>query len=144
MLAWYDHSFASPSTDLLQRWADYHVCSWPEGFDQARLTQYFLAQNQPFSPVDDTKIISFSHFVPRNDLLPASGRSIDLLRPVLGSNAIDSHIRKLGSSMHIYGHHHVNHRSERDNIVYINNALGYPSEHHISAKQLLCIYEPCA
>ena len=61
VLAWYDHSFASPSSDLLQRWADYHVCSWPEGFDQARLTQYFLAQNPPFKPMDDNKIISFSH-----------------------------------------------------------------------------------
>jgi len=144
VLAWYDYSFGSPSSELLERWADFHVCIWPEHFDQARLTAHFLAQNSPFASEDDRKIISFSHFVPRNDLLPASGRTMDLLRPVMGSDAIDVYIRKLGSSMHIYGHYHVNRRSERDNILYINNALGYPSEHHISAKQLLCIYEPSA
>src|ERR1700724_1847105 len=30
LLAWYDHSYGEPGEELLQRWSDYHVCSWPE------------------------------------------------------------------------------------------------------------------
>ena len=141
VLAWYDHSFAAPSEELLERWADYHMCRWPDGFAQPEITQHFLLANPPVTPQPGRKVISFSHFVPRNDLLPLHGRTVDLLRPALGSKAIDAHIRKLGSSMHIYGHYHVNQRTERDGITYINNAFGYPRETHIAAKQLVCVYE---
>jgi predicted phosphodiesterase len=138
--AWYDHSFGQPSADLLERWADYQFCSWPEGFDQAKITEYFLSQNQPFLRVSGKPVISFSHFVPRSDLLPES-RGAQFLRPVLGSGAIDAQIRQIGSFLHIYGHYHVNGRREREGVTYINNALGYPCEAAIAAKRLLCVFE---
>jgi len=137
VLAWYDHSFAVPSPELLERWADYHMCNWPAHFDQPVITRHFLSANPPFTPAPGRPVISFSHFVPRNDLLPVHGKAVDLLRPALGSEAIDAHVRKLGSSIHIYGHYHVNQRTMRDGITYINNAFGYPRETHIAAKQLL-------
>lgn len=141
VVAWYDYSFGPPSEELLQRWADYQLCSWPKTFDQARITSHFLAANEMFTPQEGRQVITFSHFVPRSDLLPASGDTINLLRPVLGSNAIDGHIRKLHSSIHIYGHYHVNRQTHHDGVLYINNALGYPSEHRISARQMLCVLE---
>lgn len=141
VLAWYDYSFGTPSEDLLERWADYRMCLWPKIFDQSRITRHFLAANEVFTPEEGRQVITFSHFVPRSDLLPSSGDTVDLLRPVLGSNAIDTHIRKLHSSIHIYGHYHVNRRTYRDGVLYINNALGYPSERYISDKQMVCVVE---
>lgn len=141
VLAWYDHSFAEPSEELLERWADYQMCVWPENFNQQQITRHFLSTNGPFTPQPGRTVISFSHFVPRNDLLPVHGRTVDLLRPALGSEAIDAHIRKLGSSMHIYGHYHVNQRTERDGVTYVNNAFGYPKETHIAAKKLVCVHD---
>jgi hypothetical protein len=41
----------------------------------------------------------------------------------------------------LYGHHNVNRRTHRDGVLYVNNALGYPSEHKISAKQMICVAE---
>lgn len=41
----------------------------------------------------------------------------------------------------LYGHHNVNRRTHRDGVLYLNNALGYPSEHKISAKQMICVAE---
>lgn len=141
VLAWYDYSFGTPSQELLERWSDYQMCSWPKTFDQAGITSHFLAANEAFTPQEGRQVITFSHFVPRRDLLPAFGETVNLLRPVLGSNAIDVHIRKLHSSIHIYGHYHVNRRTHLDGVLYINNALGYPREYLISAKQMLCVVE---
>lgn len=138
--AWYDHSFGQPSADLLERWADYQLCQWPEGFDHAMITKHFLSQNQPLLRASGKPVISFSHFVPRSDLLPDSGGG-HFLRPVLGSGSIDAQIRQLGAFMHVYGHYHVNGRREIDGVTYLNNALGYPREAAISAKRLLCIFE---
>lgn len=141
LLAWYDHSYGIPSENLLQMWSDYHLCSWPEQFDQPRIAEYFLALNQPFLKTRPQPVISFSHFVPRADFLPAAESSRGFLRPVLGTNLIDAQVRQLGSFLHIYGHYHVNNRTERDNVTYINNAYGYPREVHIAAKKLVCVFD---
>ncbi|HEX5435097.1 MAG TPA: metallophosphoesterase, partial [Candidatus Angelobacter sp.] len=141
---WYDFSFGEPSPDLLGRWADFQLCRWPEGLTQTEITQCLLSRNERYlvrNPMDCTHrvIISFSHFVPRTDLLPANSAGANFLRPVLGCHSIESQIRKLGSSIHVYGHYHVNNRRELNGVTYINNAFGYPRETAFSAKRLLCI-----
>lgn len=146
LYGWYDFSFGEPSPDLLGRWADFQFCVWPEGLTQAEITQSFLSRNECFLDLNEKDcsqklVISFSHFVPRSDLLPEGSAGANFLRPVLGSQSIETQIRKLGSFMHIYGHYHVNNRRELDGVTYINNALGYPRETAISAKRLLCIFE---
>lgn len=143
---WYDFSFGEPSPDLLGRWTDFQFCVWPEGLTQPEIAQYFLSRNESFldrNQMDGNpkRVISFSHFVPRPDLLPANSAGANFLRPVLGCRSIESQIRRLGSFMHIYGHYHVNNRRELEGVTYINNALGYPRETAISAKRLLCIFE---
>ena len=64
-----------------------------------------------------------------------------VLYPVLGTTLLEKQIRRLGSNIHIYGHTHVNANVVKDNIRYINNAFGYPYEHHIAAKEMLCVWE---
>lgn len=143
---WYDFSFGEPSPDLLGRWADFQLCVWPEGLTQTEVTQQFLSRNERFLDFNQKErnqkpVISFSHFVPRTDLLPENSAGANFLRPVLGCHGIESQIRRLGSFTHIYGHYHVNNRRELGGVTYINNALGYPRETSISAKRLLCIFE---
>ena len=141
LLAWYDHSYGEPGEEMLRRWSDYHLCAWPEKFDQRRITEYFLALNLRFLKACTMPVISFSHFVPRADFLPAADSSRGFLRPVLGTDLIDAQVRELGSFLHIYGHYHVNRRSQLENVTYINNAFGYPRETHIAAKRLMCVFD---
>jgi hypothetical protein len=79
--------------------------------------------------------------VPRIDIMPSyipfEKRNI---YPVLGNIRIEEQIRKIGSNIHVYGHSHVNTRMVKDNVLYINNAFGYPYETKITAKKLICIH----
>lgn len=141
LFAWYDFSFGAPSADLLNRWSDFHACSWPKEFNELRITDYFLSLNQLHAGVwRPQPVISYSHFVPREDLLPAAHSPTGFLRPVLGSASIETQIRKLGSQVHVYGHYHVNGKATRDNVTYVNNALGYPREFW-TARKLACIFQ---
>jgi predicted phosphodiesterase len=142
LLSWYDYSFGEPSADLYKVWMDYHACRWPADFTPRDVANYFMDQNQQISTQGAGKIITFSHFLPRIDLIPAQVSSRHrLLDPVLGSSRLDRQLRQLGSSIHVYGHSHINRRIGIDGVTYINNALGYPGEESIARRQLLCIDE---
>ncbi|MEZ2221551.1 metallophosphoesterase [Rhizobium sp. RCC_161_2] len=144
LLGWYDYSFGSPGEQLLQTWVDFRACLWPDKMSAEDVTAHFLNLNQSVLSVQNEVVISFSHFVPRIDLMPdyipAHYRYI---YPVLGSIGLDRQARQLQASrhLHVYGHSHVNRGVTVENIEYTNNAFGYPSEQRISRKQLLCIYE---
>lgn len=144
LFSWYDYSFERPSQEIFETWADYIACKWPKNYNEKSITQYFIAMNEPFITVDNTNhfIISFSHFLPRIDVMPFyipyDKRS---LYPVFGTTLLEKQIRKLGSKIHIYGHSHVNNRVTKDNILYVNNAFGYPYETRIAAKELKSIFE---
>jgi predicted phosphodiesterase len=142
LLGWYDYSFGQPSDDLYSMWTDYHACRWPAGFQPEDVAAYFTRMNREISPDGATKVITFSHFLPRIDLIPSyvSSRA-RLLDPVLGSTRLERQLRGLGASIHVYGHSHINRRVCFDGVTYINNALGYPGEERITNRQLLCIEE---
>jgi predicted phosphodiesterase len=144
LFGWYDYSFGQPSREMFESWNDYLACKWPENYDENSITQYFIAMNEPFMTKSSTTrfIISFSHFLPRIDIMP-SYIPCDKRRlyPVLGTTILEKQIRTLGSNIHVYGHSHVNNRVMKDNTLYINNAFGYPYETRITAKELKCIFE---
>lgn len=139
LLGWYDYSFGPADDYLKAAWADYRACQWP-GYDDIALTRFFTERNPTSSsPLlqDAKQIISFSHFLPRIDLMP--DRIPDKHRkiyPVLGTTVLDTQLRALGSRMHIYGHSHVNRRVTIEGVTYINNAFGYPAEAHFTTRQL--------
>jgi len=142
LLAWYDYSFGAPGEKLRSRWMDYYACRWPNGLTDAGVAAHFAAcNNHQVSATSDT-VITFSHFLPRIDLMPeyvpAKYRS---LYPVLGTTQLDLQLRALHSSIHIYGHSHFNRHVKIDGVTYINNAFGYPHETRIASKNLLCVYE---
>jgi predicted phosphodiesterase len=142
LMGWYDYSFAAPSAELHDVWADYYACLWPSGMEQADITRFFSAQNASSLCTLNETIISFSHFVPRADLIPLYvPQSVKMLLPVMGSRVLEEQIRWLNPVIHVYGHSHLNRRASIDGIAYVNNAIGYPSEMHITRKELLCIFE---
>ena len=139
LFSWYDYSFGQPSRTLRRAWQDYQHCKWER--NMAELTQYFLSLQPPPEHIPSKTIISFSHFMPRRDLLPAKGpKIVEMLLPVLGSNAIDVQARAWGSQYHIYGHHHLNRSVHIDGVFYCNNAFGYPQEEDICRRTLLPVY----
>lgn len=147
LLGWYDYSFGSPSSKLCEIWMDFQACRWPEGFDAAAIAAYFEAVNfktliGSVKDRNNLKTITYSHFLPRIDLMPwYIPKNKQLLYPILGSSRLDAQLRRLGSSIHVYGHSHVNRDVEIDGVRYINNAFGYPSETAIASKQMVCIHE---
>lgn len=142
LLGWYDYSFGPASEELRSRWMDYRACRWPRGFDENSVASHFDAGNAGLDAPEGSMVITFSHFLPRIDLMPSYiSASNRMLYPVLGSGRIERQLRRLGSRMHVYGHSHVNRNVRRDGVEYVNNAFGYPSERLITAKRLVCIHE---
>jgi predicted phosphodiesterase len=139
--AWYDFSFGMPSSDLRRRWADFRNCRWPLGMDEVQVNAELLAGNSKPSALgmdQGGSVITFSHFLPRPDALPAF---VDPARywllPVLGCHGLETQIRQWGSHCHVFGHSHLNARRMLDGVVYINNAFGYPAETKHVRKRLL-------
>ncbi len=142
LLGWYDFSFGQPSSQLLETWMDFRACVWSERLQMPDVTEYFLNKNRTALKTVNHTLISFSHFLPRIDLMPVFiPSSLRYLFPVLGSVLIEKQIRQLKPQIHVYGHSHVNCQMDIKGIKYINNAFGYPYEQRITNKELLCIYE---
>ncbi len=142
LLTWYDYSFGEPGEELRSIWMDYHACRWPGGFTEKDIAAHFAALNDKQVTVAGEKVITYSHFLPRIDVMPGfipSARR--LLYPILGSAQLDQQLRKLNATIHIYGHSHVNRQVKIDGVSYINNAFGYPSETRITSKRLICVHE---
>ncbi len=143
LTAWYDYSFANITEHLKEIWSDFSACIWKDNFHESDITKYFLDMNEIQSIANKyTQIISYSHFLPRIDIMPEfipySKRDIYGL---LGCNDLGKQVKELGSSIHIYGHSHVNNQVKKDGTLYINNAYGYPREVRITRKELRCIFE---
>jgi predicted phosphodiesterase len=64
-----------------------------------------------------------------------------IVYPALGTILLEKQIQRLHSSIHVYGHTHVNQQVTKDGTSYINNAFGYPSETRITAKNLKMIVD---
>jgi len=128
LFSWYDSEFDSdPADNELEGWADFHYCKWPQGGRQA--CEYLLGLNLPNIKSYDGTVISFSHFLPRIELLPPKENlKFKALAQVAGSRLIEDQVRELKSAIHVFGHSHINRDCEIDGIRYVQNALSYPNE----------------
>lgn len=123
LFSWYDGVY-DPE---MRAWADFHVCKWPE--DVQPLPDYFLRLNEPHLKSYDGRVITFSHFIPRAELMPPKEyMRISWLPTVSICAALDAQIRQLNSTVHICGHTHTNFDRVIDNVRYIQNAVRYPKE----------------
>lgn len=131
----------------LDFWADNYLLRWPEANSFSHPATYFLDLNRSaLSRAYGHPVISFSHFLPRFELLPpkwptemppppppAHRRAPFNFTRVAGDTGLDDQIRALGSQIHIYGHQHRNRRRELENVTYISHCLGYPNERQTGA-----------
>jgi Icc-related predicted phosphoesterase len=140
LLGWYDWSFGVPGVELQRLWIDFQA--WPTSWSVADVSLHFMRMNTYERQNDDEIIVSFSHFLPRIDVVSkvVSGR-YRYLFPVLGTTRLEQQLRELRSKVHVYGHSHLNRRLEIGGTLYVNNAYGYPHETQITRKKLLCVYE---
>lgn len=122
----------------LSHWSDKYFVRWPREWSHAVPAFRFLAMNEERVSRDyDAPVISFSHFLPRRELMldPHSDRDrksdphpqFNFSR-VAGCSGLDAQIRRLGSRVHVYGHQHRNRDVTLDGVRYLSNCLGYPLE----------------
>jgi len=131
-----------PGEDKSNRmWSDNYFIKWPKNFSLNK-NDWFLKSNPDYNEINaNDLVITFSHFLPRQDMVFRESKKIDLEKikkfdrtpafnfsRVAGSDKIDQYIRKLNSKIHIYGHQHINRDREIDGLRYISHCLGYPNE----------------
>jgi len=82
----------------------------------------------PLAKEQDT-VISFSHFLPRQELCPEKRFLIEpLLAKVIGSDPLEAQIRRLQPHLHLFGHTHIPIDLKLDGIRYLQWPLGYSRE----------------
>ena len=131
LFSWYEAAFF-PEGNLnakeLEGWGDYHLCKWPDTSDFDPCNHFVELNHEHIRPYD-RPVISFSHFVPRLDLIPPPNLLFFKSLPIVsGSTKIEEMVRAIGSAVHVFGHTHINVDRSTNGIRYLQNALRYPRE----------------
>ena len=143
LFSWYDGVFEPDETEELatarHSWADFHLCKWPA--EITSLPDHFLRMNEPYIKTYDAPVISFSHFLPRPDLLPPREHlRIAWLPNVSICAALDDQLRALSSTIHVCGHTHISFDRLVDDIRYVQNPVRYPKERKPSSSPIKMIW----
>lgn len=134
-------------------WMDNHMCKWSSALGGLTKSRFFAAMNDKHvNRHYDAPVITFSHMVPRRDLIkggPEDMAHVNCERHrnglgdapkfsgmmpgfnftrYAGSAIIDHQARKVGSQIHVYGHQHRNRDRVIDGIQYISHCLGNVKE----------------
>jgi len=126
----------------LEMWADRYFTRWPGLGPGLSVADAFLRLNDAHVHRSyDAPVISFSHFLPRAELMArtreesaARRRPLPDRNPrfnfsrVAGCAGLEAQIRRLGPAIHLYGHQHRNRQRRIDGVLYVSHCLGYPSE----------------
>jgi hypothetical protein len=144
LFSWYDGLFDPEMSEeraaALQSWADYHFCKWPE--EITSLPDYFLRLNEPHLKTYDAPVITFSHFLPRADLLPPTEYlKFKWLPNVSICAALERQIRTLSANVHVCGHTHISFDRIVDDIRYVQNAVRYPKERKTESFPIKMIWD---
>ena len=130
LFSWYDDSLDTgepADPEELEGWGDFAFCTWPAGL--GKVCDHFIEMNRSRVRAYDGPVISFSHFLPRRDLLPETNfLRFKGLPKVAGSDSLERQIRELGSQIHAFGHSHINCDRVIEGIRYVQNAVLYPKE----------------
>jgi predicted phosphodiesterase len=125
LFSWYHADFdvrGEADETTLEAWSDRYFCRWPA--DVGRVDRHFLAMNLPHLRGYDAPVISFSHFLPRTELLPpVRWLRFKGLPLVAGSVELDAQLRRIGAAVHVYGHTHIPDDRVIDGVRYVQNHL---------------------
>lgn len=88
-----------------------------------------IARVQSLIAVRKLPVITFSHFVPRQDLNPPVDRlRFRELTAVSVCDGLDKQLRSIGSVCHVFAHTHIRTDVRIDGVRYVQFPLGYPGE----------------
>jgi len=126
--------------------ADFRACKWPKGLAEQKdssIAELFDSFNDPELQNLETvleieresafesacPVISFSHFLPRNELIPEKSKLFYKALPkAVGSDYLRRRIDDLKPDIHIFGHTHFSYDCYLDNVRYVQWPLAYPKE----------------
>ena len=130
LFSWYSSDFGQDGHEYayqLKGWTDFYSCRWPQHLPLNHVAGYFSKLNEPHIRLYDGPVISFSHFVPRLELLPPREYLFFKALPeVAGSELIEAQIRHLGSAVHVFGHSHIPRDHVIEGIRYVQNPFSSP------------------
>lgn len=150
LFSWYHKSFDRekdinsvriPSLEIACK--DFHACKWPSQLssDDVALAHFFDTMNEKNRELiqeiqkNCCQLITFSHFVPRQDLCPEKRMLFyPNLPKIIGSDFLEARIRSIHgdnknrSGCHIFGHTHFCWDAVHDGIRYVQAPLAYPRE----------------
>jgi predicted phosphodiesterase len=136
LFSWYDGVY-DPE---MRAWADFNLCKWPDNVQP--LSDYFLRLNEPHLHSYDAPVITFSHFIPRAELMPPKEyMRIRWLPKVSLCAGLDAQIRQLNPAVHVCGHTHTTFDREIENVRYIQNAVRYPKERRSGSTPVKLIFQ---
>lgn len=132
---------------------DNHMCKWPAVPMGDSIASAFTDMNKRIVLAKyDAPVISFSHFLPRKDLIKAEEQDVEEVNKVRTRNklgdvpkfqggvpgfnftryagcvTLEKQIRQLGSAVHVFGHQHRNRDRTVDGVRYVSHCLGQPRE----------------
>ncbi|MET0621456.1 MAG: metallophosphoesterase [Pyrinomonadaceae bacterium] len=143
LFSWYDADDARAAIadyPELEGWADFYFCKWPSGMDLP-VADFFLRLNEPHLKSYDRPVITFSHFAPRADLLPAPERlRFKALFKVASCDRLEEQLRRVGAAVHVFGHSHIACDRVIDNVRYVQSPLRYPRERRTAEFPLKMIW----
>ncbi|XP_020533996.1 uncharacterized protein LOC105630189 isoform X2 [Jatropha curcas] len=150
LFSWYHESFDTeedvigiriPSLEMACK--DFHACKWPKELSSrdTSLALYFDSMNEENGEKIKviqkkcSQIITFSHFVPRQELCPEKRMLFyPNLPKIIGSDCLEVRLRSIhgtkgnASACHVFGHTHFCWDAMLDGIRYVQAPLAYPRE----------------
>lgn len=150
LFSWYAKPEESPDSLFIPKegedpeltmWTDNYVTTWPPSVSGS-IADYFLRLNAPhLNRSYDAPILSFSHFLPRTDLVFPTPEEVSRFRTpfvdpypafnftrVAGTAGLERQLREVGSAIHVYGHQHRPRHRHVEGVLYLSHHLGYPRE----------------
>ena len=134
LLGWYVTNFDGQMPQSQSRGlglSDLALCKWPSPLTANEMAEELAALNAPaLSRAYDAPVITFSHFLPRPDLMPPRSKTgiMSFLHDAVGSPVLEKQLRSIGSKLHVFGHTHINWDCCHDGVHYLQNAIRYPEE----------------
>eukprot|EP01023_Acetabularia_acetabulum_P023826 TRINITY_DN23164_c0_g1_i1.p1 TRINITY_DN23164_c0_g1~~TRINITY_DN23164_c0_g1_i1.p1 ORF type:complete len:370 (-),score=38.91 TRINITY_DN23164_c0_g1_i1:977-2086(-) len=147
ILSWYHSSWDKlpdipDSVPIEKAMVDFQLCQWPDGLQEESLAAHFdYLNNTPqysklvtnLNQYDDRSdrpfVISFSHFLPLQQLLPGKlFLRYANLHKAAGSEFLRERVENLQPDVHIFGHTHIRCDKYINGTRYIQWPLGYPRE----------------
>lgn len=138
MLSWHHASF--DTEPAISKWrgipsarkvmTDYRRCAWPDDLSDRddSIAAYFDSLNENIERPDGP-VVSFSHFLPRIELLPEKRYLyLPTLASAVGSTFLGRRVQALRPDVHCFGHTHFGWDATLDGVRYVQAALGYTQE----------------